>query len=118
VHKFALSKIKKPIERLLSKLKAFAVRHNISPTIFLWLWLPTEAIRYATLSLRGVELFNSNPSVDITLILVNRIASLAVPVYVISRGKNIAWLKIVYVLFFIWGTIEIVGIKLIVDLFS
>jgi hypothetical protein len=113
-----LNKIKDLIERFISRLKVFAKRHNISPNVFFWLWAPTEVIRVATIILRGFDFLNSNPSVDITIVLVNRIASLAVPVYVISRGKNLAWLKIVYILLFIWGTIEIVGIKLIVGLFS
>jgi hypothetical protein len=118
VYRFTINKIKGLIERFFYRLKAFAKRHNISPKIFFWLWAPTEVIRVATIALRGFDFLNSNPSVDMALVLVNRIASLAVPVYVISRGKNIAWLKIVYTLLFIWGTIEIVGIKLIAGLFS
>jgi len=106
------------IKRLLSKLKAFALRHNISPRVFFWLWFSTLIVRYTTVALRGVDSLNSNPSVDTILVVVNRLVALIVPAYVIGFGKHIAWLKIVYVLLFIWGTIEIVGIKLIVDLFS
>jgi hypothetical protein len=118
VHKFLLNKAKESIKRLLSKLRAFALRHNISSKIFFWLWLSTLITRYVTVALRGVDFLNSNPSVDITLIVINRLAALIVPIYVIGYGKHIAWLKVAYVLLFIWGTIEIIGIKLIVGLFS
>jgi len=110
--------IERQFKKWFRKLAEFAKRHNINPKLFLWLLIATEIIRWSTLALRGVSIINANFQSNITILVINRLASLVIPIYVISRGKSLLWLKIIYVVLFIWGTVEFIGIKYIVQWIS
>jgi hypothetical protein len=102
-------------KNFLDKIRQTAIKHGISPIVFLIIWFATTIIRYFT-SWYGAHLALKNHNgMNTGCVIGNRLAAFAIPAYILwaTRKKHFQWwVYAIYISLWIFGgVLEIIAPK-------
>jgi len=102
---YALEKLWELTRRLEKKLEAIAIKHNIQPKTFFYLWLISLTAKTLAFIAGAVGIAIVNHDIELFFVILNRCAASLVPIYIIFWGRKLHWaIRPTYIALFIFGT--------------